>query len=91
MKLIEAKQAKEFAQTFLADKILQAAVNAVLDNCPECVEPTAYWITRPLDNFRKVESKCSECGWTGIENYDSYVDPSTFNYCPYCGTRIVEV
>lgn len=34
MKLIEAKQAKEFASTFLADKILQAAVNAVLDNCP---------------------------------------------------------
>lgn len=34
MKLIEAKQAKEFASTFLADKILQAAVNAVLDNAP---------------------------------------------------------
>ena len=34
MKLIEAKQAKEFASTFLADKILQAAVNAVVDNAP---------------------------------------------------------
>ena len=34
MKLIEAYQAKEFASTFLADKILQAAVNAVVDNCP---------------------------------------------------------
>jgi hypothetical protein len=37
MKLIEAKQAKEFASTFLADKILQAAVNAVVDNAPEVV------------------------------------------------------
>lgn len=34
MKLIEANQAKEFASTFLADKILQAAVNAVVDNAP---------------------------------------------------------
>lgn len=34
MKLFEAKQVKEFASTFLADKILQSAVKAVLDNCP---------------------------------------------------------
>ena len=43
------------------------------------------WVCKDLDNFRKVEVKCSECGWIGIENYDSYVDPSDFNYCPNCG------
>ena len=34
MKLIEAKQAKEYANTYLPDPILRMAVNAVLDNCP---------------------------------------------------------
>lgn len=43
------------------------------------------WIGRQLDDFKKYESTCSECGWVGIENYDSYNDPSDFNYCPNCG------
>ncbi len=46
------------------------------------------WLERPLDNFRKIEVKCSECGWKGVENYDSYVDPSDFNFCPNCGTQM---
>ena len=41
MKLIEAKQAKEYANTYLPDPILRMAVNAVLDNCPEA-KPVAY-------------------------------------------------
>ncbi len=53
---------------------------------PEVVH--GYWIGRQLDNFRKYEVKCSECGWTGIENYDSYVDPSDFNFCPNCGAKM---
>lgn len=44
------------------------------------------WIERPLDNFRKYEVKCSECGFIGIGNYDQYLEPSDFNYCPNCGT-----
>ncbi len=44
-----------------------------------------YWIERPLDNFRKYEVKCSRCGWIGIENYDQYVSPGDFNFCPNCG------
>ena len=34
MKLIEAKLAKEFANTLLGDPILKMEVNAVLDNAP---------------------------------------------------------
>lgn len=43
------------------------------------------WIERPLDNFRKYEVKCSECGFVGIANYDQYLEPCDFNYCPNCG------
>lgn len=45
----------------------------------------AEWLGRQLDNFRKYEVQCPFCGWIGIENYDSYNDPTTFNFCPYCG------
>ena len=48
------------------------------------------WIGKQLDNFRKYEVTCSNCGWVGIENYDSYNDPSGFNYCPNCGAKMTE-
>lgn len=46
------------------------------------------WLGKQLDNFRMYQVTCSECGWEGIENYDSYVDPSDFNYCPNCGAKM---
>ena len=46
------------------------------------------WIGKQLDNFRKYEVTCSNCGWVGIENYDSYNEPSDFNYCPDCGAKM---
>lgn len=46
------------------------------------------WIGKPLDNFRKYQVTCSNCKWVGIENYDSYNDPSEFNYCPNCGAKM---
>ena len=54
------------------------------------VEPVrrGRWIGKRLDNFKKYQVTCSECGWIGIENYDSYVDPSDFNYCPNCGAKM---
>ena len=54
------------------------------------VEPVKHgrWIGKRLDNFKKYQVTCSECGWIGIENYDSYVDPSDFNYCPNCGANM---
>jgi hypothetical protein len=57
MKLIEAKQAKEFASTFLADKILQAAVNAVLDNAP------GFELVRCKDckHYMTIHCTCDGC------------------------------
>ena len=43
------------------------------------------WIDTPLDRYKKLESKCSICGWTGVSNYDSYVDVYDFCFCPHCG------
>lgn len=52
----------------------------------EDAEPAnGRWIERPLDNFRKYEVKCSVCGFIGIGNYDQYLEPLEFNYCPNCG------
>jgi hypothetical protein len=51
-------------------------------------ETHGYWIERTLDNFRKYEVKCSECGFVGIGNYDQYLEPCDFNYCPRCGARM---
>ena len=47
-----------------------------------------HWIEKNLDNFRKVECSCSICGWSGAENYDSYVDIHDFEFCPYCGAKM---
>lgn len=46
------------------------------------------WIIKKMDNFRKYEVTCSNCGWVSMENYDSYNDPSEFNYCPNCGAKM---
>ena len=48
------------------------------------------WIEKDLDNSRKVEYACSICGWSGIKNYDSYVDIHDFEFCPYCGAKMDE-
>ena len=47
-----------------------------------------YWIDTPMDKYKKIESKCSECGWCGISDFDGYVDIFDFNYCPNCGARM---
>ena len=44
------------------------------------------WIAKDLDNFRKYEVVCSECGSRYIGNYDAYDEPYDFNYCPNCGS-----
>ena len=46
------------------------------------------WECEQLDNFRKFEVRCSVCDWVGIENYDSCVDPSVFDFCPNCGAKM---
>ena len=69
----------------------QAAVRFFLVQQPrvDAVEVVhGRWIERPLDNFRKYEVKCSECGFVGIGNYDQYLEPYDFNYCPNCGAKM---
>ena len=48
------------------------------------------WRYKLLDNFKKVECTCTHCGWRGVDNYDSYVDISDFEYCPNCGAKMDE-
>jgi hypothetical protein len=64
-----------------------------MEQCPTVdAKPVVHgrWVGKQLDNFRKYQVTCSECGWIGIENYDSYNDPSSFNYCPNCGADMRE-
>ena len=49
-----------------------------------------HWIKNSIDNSRKFEYSCSICGWSGVKNYDSYVDIHEFEYCPYCGAKMDE-
>ena len=75
----------------LKDAIYIDGVMAVIETLPAAdVAPVVHgrWIGKRLDNFKKYQVTCSECGWIGIENYDSYVDPSDFNYCPNCGAKM---
>lgn len=63
----------------------------MLDNAPTAdVEEVKHgrWRYKLLDNFKKVECTCTHCGWRGIDNYDSYVDISDFEYCPHCGAKM---
>lgn len=43
------------------------------------------WISEDLDNFRKYKVTCPHCGAWYVGNYDAYVEPCGFNYCPHCG------
>ena len=63
----------------------------VIDEVPaaEVAEVThGRWIERDLDNFRKYECACSECGARYIGNYDQYCEPAEFSYCPNCGAKM---
>lgn len=46
------------------------------------------WEIKLLNDYQKYSVTCSICGWVGIDNYDSYDDPSDFNYCPNCGAKM---
>lgn len=57
------------------------AIEALLAQLPKRGE----WICEDLDNFRKYKVTCPHCGAWYVGNYDAYVDPWDFNYCPHCG------
>ena len=70
----------------VGDCVIKTIKNSPTANVQEIRH--GHWITKDLDNFRKIECKCSECGYIGISNYDSYDDPYDFNYCPNCGAKL---
>ena len=77
MKLIEAKQAKEYADTYLPDPILRMAVNAVLDNCPEA-KPVAYKLS-PTE-WIPVTERLPEQGQEVIVYDGGVLKPKVFAY-----------
>ena len=91
---IDAEKIKITADTMIADGEcyvpLLAVKQAIARTPTEDVEEIrhGHWIEKDLDNFRKVECQCSICGWSGVENYDSYVDIHDFEFCPYCGAKM---
>lgn len=82
----------------------QAAIEAAKHTWAKGLEPTQYmemipaadvapvvhgrWKIKLLNDYQKYSVTCSICGWVGIDNYDSYDDPSDFNYCPNCGAKM---
>lgn len=82
----------------------QAAIEAAKHAWAKGLEPTQYiemipaadvapvvhgrWKIKLLNDYQKYSVTCSICGWVGIDNYDSYDDPSDFNYCPNCGAKM---
>ena len=69
---------------------IASAVSAVSSLPAEDVSKAVHgeWELSQLDSFRKFEVRCSVCGWTSYENYDSYNDPSEFLFCPNCGAEM---
>lgn len=46
------------------------------------------WHMRGLDEFRKYKVTCSCCSASYVGNYDAYVEPEDFYYCPNCGAKM---
>ena len=87
-RLIDANELIVLIGERIKNDLIKAWIYGIISDTPTVEESIGYWICRQLDNFRKYEVECSECGWKGIENYDSYVDPSYFGYCPNCGSKM---
>lgn len=51
-------------------------------------EKTGKWRIEKLNQSRYLV-RCSVCGKEYVDEYDSYIDASKFNYCPNCGARMV--
>ena len=90
---IKRSDAKKILSLLPADldaETMQRCIEAMSRVPAADVEPVTHgrWIERMLDNFRKYESACSECGARYIGNYDQYCEPTEFSYCPNCGAKM---
>lgn len=79
-KYLEVQSAKEYADTILADPILQMAVNAVLNNAPAAD-------VAEVVHGRWIDNCCSNCNTicTVNVNGEEIVVEMKSNYCPHCG------
>lgn len=88
MKLIDPKQAKEFASTFFGDPILKMAANAVLDNVPTI--DAAPVVHGRWERFEEISGSigvsCSACRWKDY-THGKYKG-NLFHYCPSCGAKM---
>ena len=75
---------------FVYDDHVDAIISRINVTPTADVAPVVHgkWMVKQIDSFRKFEITCSVCGWTGIDNYDSYDDPADYNYCPNCGAKM---
>lgn len=46
------------------------------------------WKYIKMDNFRQYKVICPFCEAEYVGNYDAYIEPEDFNYCPNCGARM---
>ena len=85
MKYVEVKAAKEYANTVMADPILKAAVNSILDNAPGAdIAPVVHgrWrrYTRWSCGIKKDDGFTASCcgRWNNVKTA----------YCPNCGAKM---
>ena len=45
------------------------------------------WIIEMLDEYKHIRYTCPVCGWSGEDNYDSYILIESFKYCPNCADK----
>lgn len=48
------------------------------------------WKYIQMDNFRQYKVICPFCEAEYVGNYDAYIEPYDFNYCPNCGAKLDE-
>lgn len=86
MRLIDADALLEkYNKTTVWDSWVEINIAPTIDAVPVV---HGRWEIKLLNDYQKYSVTCSICGWVGIDNYDSYDDPSDFNYCPNCGAKM---
>ena len=86
MRLIDADALLEkYNKTTVWDSWVEINIAPTIDAVPVV---HGRWKIKLLNDYQKYSVTCSICGWVGIDNYDSYDDPSDFNYCPNCGAKM---
>lgn len=79
------EQCRYYLQFACDDGRLLSDAAAAIEELKAQLPKRGEWIEEDLDNFRKYKVTCPHCGAWFVGNYDAYVEPWDFNYCPHCG------